>query len=503
MSPTTTPGYRVSIAGWVYDALNAVIWLPTGSDALRRSLVAELEIQPDQRVLELGCGTGLVTRHLIDAGADVTAVDRAQTMLERARRRAPQARFVEGDAQAEVTGPFDAIVLSFVLHELTRLERIDVLSHARTLLSPAGAIGVLEWSQPERPIRRRLWHGFVRAIEPAAALEVLEGGIRQDAQAAAPRNRPHCLRGGRPGPDIDPPTRSLTTPGAHAMSTALQTAPLQWRHAPTTWLDTGTVQFAYRVIGNTPSEPPLVLLHRFRGTIDDWDPALLDRLAEHRQVIVFDNSGVGRSTGAVPSTIQGMADGAVQFIRSLGLNQVDLLGWSMGGAVAQQIALEHPELVRRLVLAGTGPGGVAEAPRAPAHVWEVAPKLVNDDEDFLYLFFPEHEDGRAAGIAHLARLGQRDEDRGPAVSLEGVTAQAIAIFEWAKGEGSSLPRLGEITIPVLVANGVDDVMIHAHNSYVMAQRLPNAELILYRRAGHGFLFQHPERFARAVTEFLA
>ena len=287
------------------------------------------------------------------------------------------------------------------------------------------------------------------------------------------------------------------------MSTALQIPALQWRHTPTMYLDTGTVRYAYRVIGDTSSEPPLVLLHRFRGTIDDWDPALLDRLADHRQVIAFDNTGVGRSSGPVPTTIHGMAEGAVDFIRHLRLDQVDLLGWSMGGAVAQDMTLTHPELVRRLVLAGTGPGGVAEAPRAPAHVWEIAPKLINDDEDFLYLFFPEHADGRAAGIAHLARLGQRDEDRGPAVSLEGVSAQAITIFDWAKGEGSSLPRLGEIKIPVLVANGVDDVMIHAYNSYVMAQRIPNAELILYPRAGHGFLFQHPERFAQAVTQFLA
>ena len=141
--------------------------------------------------------------------------------------------------------------------------------------------------------------------------------------------------------------------------------------------------------------------------------------------------------------------------------------------------------------------------RGSCHVWEVTPKLVNDDEDFLYLFFPETPDGRDAGVAHLARLGQHDEGRGPALDLEGVSAQAIAIFEWAQGAGSSLPRLGEITIPVLVANGVDDIMIHSFNSYVMAQRLPHAELILYPRAGHGFLFQHAQRFGDAVAEFLS
>ena len=196
----------------------------------------------------------------------------------------------------------------------------------------------------------------------------------------------------------------------------------RWKDVSTDHIDAGGVRYAYRSFGTEIAEPPLVLLHRFRGTMDDWDPLLLNLLARHRHVLAFDNGGVGRSTGAVPPTIAGMAASAVSFLHALGIDQVDLLGWSMGRAVAQRIALDHPHLVRRLVLAGTGPGGVPDAPPAPAKVLEVASKPVNEDEDFLYLFFPEHPDGRAAGLAHLARLGH-GRPRGPAVDAAGIAAQ--------------------------------------------------------------------------------
>ncbi|MFZ5545925.1 MAG: alpha/beta fold hydrolase, partial [Pseudomonadota bacterium] len=163
------------------------------------------------------------------------------------------------------------------------------------------------------------------------------------------------------------------------------------------------VRYAYRRFG-PDSGVPLVFFQRFRGTMDHWDPAFLEVIAKERPVIVFDNAGVGASTGEVAPDIAGAARLAAAFIDALGLQQIDAIGWSMGGAVAQRLTLDRPRLVRRLVLAGTGPGGVAEAPRAPDKVWQVAAKPVNDDEDFLYLFFTESQASREAGLASLRRL---------------------------------------------------------------------------------------------------
>jgi pimeloyl-ACP methyl ester carboxylesterase len=270
--------------------------------------------------------------------------------------------------------------------------------------------------------------------------------------------------------------------------------------APTCYVEADGLRLAYRVMG--PDEaPPLVLAMRFRGVMDEWDPAFLDALAVSRRVYWFDNAGVGLSSGEVPDSIPGMARILIAFIEALGLAQVDLLGWSMGGYVVQSATLQRPDLVRRLIVAGSGPGGVPEAPAAPARVWEVAGKPVNDDADFLYLFFPETPDGIAAGRNHLARLGNRSEAPEPMVGEAGTKAMQAAFGKFRAGD-AIYPQLEKLTLPVLYANGADDVMIHAFNSYAAAQRAPNAQLILYPRSGHGFLFQCPERFARDVHQFL-
>jgi len=261
------------------------------------------------------------------------------------------------------------------------------------------------------------------------------------------------------------------------------------------------VRYAYRRFG-AAGGVPLVFFQRFRGTMDHWDPAFIEVIARERPLIVFDNAGVGASGGAVPPDIAGAARQAAAFIDALGLRQIDALGWSMGGTVVQQLALDRPDLLRRLVLAGTGPGGVAEAPRAPDKVWQVAAKPVNDDEDFLYLFFTESAASRAAGIASLRRIDRRLAVSRAAVKPESWKNQAGAIAAWSIGQGAAYPRLAEIGAPVLVANGAHDVMISAYNSYAMVQRLPNAQLLLYSDAGHGFLFQVPEAFGRQVVEFL-
>lgn len=266
-------------------------------------------------------------------------------------------------------------------------------------------------------------------------------------------------------------------------------------------LETAGVAYAHRRTGMATGTP-LVLVQRFRGTVDDWDPLLEVSLAARREVITFDNAGVGASTGTVAVTIEEMAAQAATFIAALDRGPIDMLGWSMGGAVAQRLALDHPSLVRRLVLAATAPGGAAGAPATPADVWDVALKPINGDDDFLYLFFTDDDAGSAAGRRHLARIAARRGAAAPVVSADAVAAQRRAVVRWAAGEGSALAHLHDIEQPALVVNGQRDRMVHAYHSYVLAQGLPDAELILYPNAGHGFLFQHTARFARAVNEFL-
>ncbi|MFD9409268.1 alpha/beta fold hydrolase [Streptomyces sp. NPDC059989] len=271
--------------------------------------------------------------------------------------------------------------------------------------------------------------------------------------------------------------------------------------AVTSYVQGPTTRFAYRRFG-TGHGVPLVLAHRFRGTIDHWDPAFLQVLAEARDVIVFDNAGCGLSSGRTPDTVAGMAEGAVEFIEALGLARVDLLGWSMGGAVVQAVTLRRPDLVRRLVVAASGPGGVPGTPAPPDKVWQVAGKPVNDDEDFLYLFFPDTPAARDAGLASLRRLDARLDVSAAAVQPQGIGAQAAALAAWGRGEQAAWDRLGEITQPVLAANGAHDVMVPAFATYAMSQRLPNSKIVLYGDAGHGFLFQHPEEFGAEIVAFL-
>lgn len=256
-------------------------------------------------------------------------------------------------------------------------------------------------------------------------------------------------------------------------------------------------RFHYRRFGR-PGTVPLVLCMRLRGTIDHWDPKLLDELAAEREVIVFDNRGTSASSGPAPTTIDGLADGGIAFIRALGLPQVDVLGWSLGGIVAQGIALRAPELVRRLIVAGSTPAGVPEQPAPGPRVGEILGHAVNDDEDYLYLFFPETDEGRSAGMVSLRRLDTRLGHSHAAVQPDTYRAQlgAIAAF------GGYYDRLAELKLPVLVANGAHDVMINSYASYAMSQRLPDAKVLLYSDAGHGFLFQHITDFARDINRFL-
>lgn len=242
---------------------------------------------------------------------------------------------------------------------------------------------------------------------------------------------------------------------------------------------------------------PLILLQRFRGTMDDWDPAFIAAISRDRTVVRFDSAGIGRSEGAVPDTIAGIAAVAAEFIQRLGWTQVDLLGWSLGGVVGQQFALDFPHLVRRLIVAGSSPGPVADGPQQHPRVPQIMTKPENGDDDFLFLFYPETESAVAAGRTSLARLAAMP-DRGPMVSAAAFMGQVKAVSGWP----GVLHRARELRLPMLVANGAHDVMLPAYRSYVLSQQVPDAKLVLYPDAGHGFLFQHIDDFAAEIDRFL-
>jgi pimeloyl-ACP methyl ester carboxylesterase len=272
--------------------------------------------------------------------------------------------------------------------------------------------------------------------------------------------------------------------------------------APIHHIDVPSGKLAYRRFGRAGAGIPIVLLTRFRGTMDHWDPAFLDALAARREVIVFDNAGVGYSTGTVPGTITGMAEVVAEFLSALGLGQVDLVAWSMGGMIGQIIALDRPDLVRKLVIAGSGPGGVPGNPGPDPRVPEHAMREQSIDDDFLFLFYPDTEAGRRAGLESLRRIDTRLLRSGQDVGLEGRLAQLSALTQWSSGKGSAWDRLDELRTPVLIANGAHDVMEHAYQTYAMGQRIPDSKVIIYGDAGHAFLFQHIDDFAKEIHDFL-
>lgn len=259
------------------------------------------------------------------------------------------------------------------------------------------------------------------------------------------------------------------------------------------------VRFAYRKFGKETGVPLVFFIH-FRGTMENWDPKMISVLAEKRPVILFDNAGVGESSGETPPTIAGMAQDAAAFIQALGLDQVDILGFSIGGMVAQELALQQPDMVRRIVLSGTSPrSGVSESREG---VYEAMTETNGNNarENFLFLFYAPSETSRAAGDASLQRvLGQKKVESSPQVT----EAQFKAISEWAQpNPEQNYDWLQKMTQPVLVTNGVEDIMEVTKNSYILAVNLPNAQLIIYPDSGHGHLFQYPEQFAGDVNRFL-
>ena len=261
------------------------------------------------------------------------------------------------------------------------------------------------------------------------------------------------------------------------------------------------VGYAYRDTGGEDGMP-LVLLQHFRGNLDNWDPALIDTLASARRVVAFDNTGVGGSTGTTPDTIEQMARDAIAFISAMQFGQVDLLGFSIGSFVAQQIALVRPAIVRRLILASSAPQGAVGM-----HGW--APEVIGavgtpntSPESYLDVFFTRSASSRQAGQEALRRMYARTEDRDAATTWATREAQYDAVCTWGIPDHSLLQQVSGIEGPVFVANGDSDPMILPRYSYLLAGLIPHARVKIYPDAAHGFLFQHHAVFAADVDAFL-
>jgi len=284
--------------------------------------------------------------------------------------------------------------------------------------------------------------------------------------------------------------------------TVSSTATVSNTTAPTQFITAGDNKYAYRQFGSGPGLPLLFLQH-FTGTLDGWDPAVTDSLAIGRSVILFESAGIGRSNGKVPTTVAGMASHAMRFLDAIRLTQVDVLGFSLGGMVAQLIALRRPALFRRIILTGTGPeGGVGVAMDRPELLKIFVDQQMPMSEKLLKLFFATTETSQSAAREFVQRLAQRIEDKDTPTNAEAAGAQLAAMSAWEKSGGEPYADLKKITHPVLVTNGNHDIMIPTVNSLMLSEHLPNAQLIIYPDSGHGSLFQHAGAFTSHVSEFL-
>jgi pimeloyl-ACP methyl ester carboxylesterase len=286
------------------------------------------------------------------------------------------------------------------------------------------------------------------------------------------------------------------TPDHAPTAVAANTA---WKNAPTQTLNAGGVKFAYRQLG-PDSGVPVVLLTHLAAVLDNWDPRVIDGIAGKHRVIAFDNRGVGASSGSTPTTIEEMATDAVTFIRALGFDQVDVFGFSMGGMIAQVIAQQEPRLVRKMILAGTGPAGGEGIENVTRITYlDIARGLLTRQDAKQFLFFTRTPNGRAAGKEFLARLQERTDDRDKAISVRSLRAQLKAIHRWGQQQPANLASIRQ---PVLVLNGESDRMVPSKNTVDLDRRLLNSELVIYPDAGHGGVFQFHEDFVKRALEFL-
>ena len=275
--------------------------------------------------------------------------------------------------------------------------------------------------------------------------------------------------------------------------------------APTQSVEINGIRFTYRRWGQ-PGRLPLVFNQHFTGNLDNWDPAVLDGLAREREIIIFNNAGVASSTGEVPKTFEGMAANAEAFIDALGLKQIDLLGFSIGGMVAQQIVVDRPALVRRLILVGTAPrnhdagGGEGHITPETAAIFGA---MYNPPEDlWLKVFFTDSDRSQAAGREFLTRYLSRTENRDSPVNEKVASAQISAVGAWGAHSGERFAYLKTIQLPTLIVSGNHDLIVYTVNSLHLAQNMPNAKLILYPDANHGSWYENHEDFVFEANRFL-
>ena len=276
-------------------------------------------------------------------------------------------------------------------------------------------------------------------------------------------------------------------------------------NARTQFVEANGIRFAYRRFGKEGGVP-IVFNQHFTGNLDNWDPAVLDGLAKEREVILFNNAGVASSTGEVPQTFGGMAKNAEAFIDALGLKQVDVLGFSIGGMVAQQITLDRPGLVRKLILVGTAPrnhdAGDGEGHITPETQAIFGATYQPPENLWLKVFFTDSEQSQAAGRAFLKRYLSRTENPDLPINDKVAGAQIAAVGDWGSQSGERFAYLKDIKQPTLVLSGTHDVIVYTVNSLHLVQNLPNAKLILYPDANHGSMYQYPEEFVYEVNKFL-
>ena len=274
-----------------------------------------------------------------------------------------------------------------------------------------------------------------------------------------------------------------------------------WKDVPTRTIKAGGIEYAYRELGGGNPGIPVIFLVHLAAVMDNWDPRVVDGFAAKQRVIVFDNRGIGASTGSPADSIEQMAKDAITFIKAMGLGVVDLFGFSMGGMIAQEIVLMEPKLVRKMIIAGTGPaGGAGISKVARVTYLDMVRGLLTRQDPKQFLFFTRTPSGIRAGKEFLARLKERSENRDKEITVRALQAQLKALRSW----GSKPPAdLSKVTQPVLVANGDADRMVPISNTHDLARRLPNSELIIYPDSGHGAVFQFHADFVPKALAFLA
>jgi pimeloyl-ACP methyl ester carboxylesterase len=269
--------------------------------------------------------------------------------------------------------------------------------------------------------------------------------------------------------------------------------------APTRTITAGDVTYAYRELGPEGGIPVIFLVH-LAATLDNWDPRIIDPIAKEHHVVAFDNRGVGASTGRVPDSVEAMADDAYTFIRALGSDKVDIFAFSLGGFVAQALAIKHPDLIRKLILTGTGPAGGKDIDKvAGITYWDMMRATLTRSDPKEFLFFNRNATGKSAARAFVNRLKERTIDRDAPISVKAFRTQLKAIKKWGR---SATADLSKITHPTLIANGDNDRMVPSVLSENMHRRIPGSELIIYADSGHGGIFQNHDKFAPVAVDFL-